>query len=690
MITVTQLVSAQVPQPEYRDELPRVAVIAKSFGDSVVIRWAPDSPELWQLGNKYGYFIERKTVVRNGEMVKDISAPVRLTESPVLPMELDLIKPLADIDNYAGVVAQAIYGETFQLITQEENDMVSFFNRAADLQNRFSFALFSADVSIHAARAHGLTFTDKNIRKDEKYVYRIYPAFDHEIMPYDTGFTLVDAGEVYDVPAPIDVWAVFGDRMAEISWDKKLQENVFTSYIIERSGDGGKTFRRMNRNPVINLANIPDHKVERNFYIDSLPQNDVMYYYRVRGITSFGETGPPSDTVGGRGMKSTPFIHPMITGYDLLVEGIKIRWEIMEKYGYDVHGFRVKKSRKANGSFEDLIDKPVSSDAREFTDKEPYAVNYYKVCALNERGEEFCSFPSLVQLPDSIPPEPPVNLQGTIDSAGMVRLTWDACTEADFQSYRVYRGNRHDGEFIRINTSAVAGTFYTDTVPVNTLNEEVFYRFTSVDNRYNESDFSEVLTVKKPDIVPPVSPVIRSARYSDQGIRISWLPVPSADVVKYQLYRKAVTEEAWTLMKVFPEPDTVYTYTDPDIREQQPYDYLVLAVDDAGLESEPGMPVRVSAGLFDYPSIEKFSARAYRQEKSIALKWKYNRPEAKQYYIYKSVNDNPPGLYKMVEGHLQDFTDTNVIPGNTYGYRIQAGFAGGNRTPLSEPVNVKY
>src|SRR5690606_38174007 len=70
---------------------------------------------------------------------------------------------------------------------------------------------------------------------------------------------------------------------------------------VERSEDGGKTFKRVSEQPIVNTFSGERPHSRLVFKTDSLPANDVPYHYRVIGINSFGESGPPSDTVSGAG-----------------------------------------------------------------------------------------------------------------------------------------------------------------------------------------------------------------------------------------------------------------------------------------------------------------------------------------------------------------------------------------------------
>jgi uncharacterized protein len=60
-----------------------VAILSKSKADGVWLRWAPADPANWQLGNKYGYTIERFTLFSNGDMVP--GSQTIITPTPLKP-----------------------------------------------------------------------------------------------------------------------------------------------------------------------------------------------------------------------------------------------------------------------------------------------------------------------------------------------------------------------------------------------------------------------------------------------------------------------------------------------------------------------------------------------------------------------------------------------------------------------------
>ena len=131
-----------------------VRMLARPYADSVQLRWAPSSYELWQAGMKNGYVIERYTILRNKELVKQ-SQETKKVFDIVKPLPMAKWESLMDIDKYCGIAAEAMFGESFTVTTGKTGSMYDIVNLSTEQSNRFSFALFSADMSTLAARSMG-------------------------------------------------------------------------------------------------------------------------------------------------------------------------------------------------------------------------------------------------------------------------------------------------------------------------------------------------------------------------------------------------------------------------------------------------------------------------------------------------------------------------------------------------------
>jgi len=92
-------------------------------------------------------------------------------------------------------------------------------------------------------------------------------------------------------------------------------------------------------------------------------------------------------------------------------------------------------------------------------------------------------------------PRPPHNVTATIEE-GLVKLTWNKNTEADFSHYRIYRDTL---SIVIYDSSKIIGetvdTFYYDQLPP--VNHEIrfYYVITAFDNQGNQSYPSEEISV---------------------------------------------------------------------------------------------------------------------------------------------------------------------------------------------------
>ncbi len=107
-------------------------IIARPLPDSILIRWAPSDYKTWQLGNQYGYIVERYTILRDSSLVKDTEKRI-LTSSPLKPLGLYDWEPLAKTNKYA-IAAEAIYEETFKIDDGESFNPQNVWNKSIEQQ----------------------------------------------------------------------------------------------------------------------------------------------------------------------------------------------------------------------------------------------------------------------------------------------------------------------------------------------------------------------------------------------------------------------------------------------------------------------------------------------------------------------------------------------------------------------------
>ena len=688
---ITARAVAQELNPPARPLSPKVEVIAKTYLDSIVVRWAPNQAKVWLYGNRYGYIVERATLAKGNEYAK--SPPtVTLTPEPLKPRPLAEWESIAQYDKYAAIAAQAIYGETFEIV-DPSTSLANFVNRAKETENRFSFSLFAADQSVAAAQAHGLRFVDRNVRADEKYRYRVRVALpEHVRDSIQTGFVFLAASDTVSIPSPQKVEIHFGDRVAQLSWNKRYYERIFTSYLIERTDNLAKGFTRLEQPPLVNPTPNRNQSVERMYSTDSLADNTTTYYYRIRGVTAFGEIGPPSDTLSGHGIPTGLPVTPAITGHALLPDGsAQLRWELDTTYNRQLQGFHLLRADRADGLTDTLTTDLLQPADRNFVDPAPLPVNYYQVVAVDQEGRNYVSFPTLVQLEDSIPPASPVALSGRIDTAGVVTITWQANVESDLSGYRLLMSNHPDGSFVQISDALITDSTYYGTTVVKTLTRYIYYQVVAVDDHYNRSAPSETLRLERPDVVPPAAPVFQAAASQDSTVYLTWHPSVSTDVVQHILYRRPAPRTRWTILAAFDSTQAVSGYQDTSAVPGRTYEYTLVAVDRSGLESPTATPVQVAHiddGIRD--AITEFYSKVDRTAKRVELAWSYPSAKVERYLLFRHAAGQPLRLLKSVSGTRSTFQDRQLVVNTAYTYRIQAIYRDGGQSPLSEELTVQY
>jgi fibronectin type 3 domain-containing protein len=425
------------------------------------------------------------------------------------------------------------------------------------------------------------------------------------------------------------------------------------------------------------------------FKLDSLPENNRRYSYRVRGISPFGELSPPSDTASGMG-RGALAANPVIMQKTVLANGqVQLVWEFPDTAKAGLLGFTIQRSTNPKGAFEAVGKVP--SSARSYLDRQPNHTNYYRVTAHDAHGHTTSSLPVLVQLMDSLPPAPPVALAGRVDSTGRVMLQWRANTEKDLYGYRVYRANFLGEEFSQVTVGPVPDTVFTDTINVRTLTRSVYYKVMAVDRSQNPSNFSAPLALKRPDVLPPVAPVFVTVHASDKGIELRWINSSSTDVERHLLYRRPVGKPEWAPIAAFKTADSIVRYVDVNTGIKTTHEYTLIAEDESGLRSEMAKPVtakRIDTGI--RPAMDEMSVLADRERRQIVLGWNGSQQNVDRYLLYRSEAGGPLRLYKTLPAGTSAFRDKQLTVNTTYSYRMKAQYLDGAQTAFSKAISVNY
>ncbi len=649
------------------DDKQYISVLVRASEDKVKLRWAPNSPSSWIKLNKYGYQIERYTVKKNGELLPP--GHDKITLELVLPKPVEQWEQIVNQNDYAAVLAQALYGDSFQVEGTDQGGLAQIINKSKEVEQRFSFALYAADMNFEAAKMAALGYEDVNVEKGAEYLYRIISLVPEDLLKIETGLGTAKTSNIELLPQPLDVFAVPEDKSVMITWEYEMFKSVFTSYHIEKSSDG-TNFKKLSELPLVNLNDKPNAPSKRMFHIDTLAQNNKTYYYRVVGISPFGEESPPSKVITTKGIKKLSSV-PHISRHKFDASGkLILEWDFKKEAENEITGFELNWAPQEKGPYK-AVKTNIAPNIRKTTYQEFEPSNYFRIIAIGKNNQKTSSLAAFVQTIDSIPPAAPVGVTGIVDSLGVVRLNWTANTERDILGYRVFRGNIEKEELSQLTVSPIQKNMYVDTVQVKSLNTKVFYQIVAVDQRFNMSEYSKKLALKKPDVVPPSSPVFSNYSVNDKGVFLEWINSSSSDVSTHQLYRQNINESEKGWLLVF-KTDTDASYIDEEVLPGTKYRYAIFAEDESGLKSEPSTPVSVtSQNNASDEVIRGFNGFSDRTNKQISLSWRKMPKDISEIIIYKSKKEEKPVLWKQIPPNITKLVDTNISPGNVYTYSLK-------------------
>lgn len=667
-----------IPLPEATAEIQVMARVQK---DKILLRWGVTTPVAWIKLNKYGYQLVRYTVTRDN-VTLTVPEKVILAAS-IKPEPAENWEQIVDTNDNAAIIAQALYGESFE-VKAGTSTFENIINQSEEIEQRFTYGLFTADLDFSIAKKAGLGFEDNTVKKNEMYLYKVISNVPNEELEIKSNGKFTGLKEYQDLPSPIDFTASFGNNSSMLSWNFKILSHAYGSYHIERSLDN-KNFERITKKPYTGM-NQENENNSRIFYVDSIANNQT-YSYRVQGISVFGELGPYSDSKSGKGKAVLKYV-PHLTVKDFKDDTtVTFTWEFPEEGNNEITGFELNRSDKEEDKYETVV-KNIPSKNRTVTYNKLRPANYFTITAIGKQGSNSTSFAMLVQPVDSIPPVKPIGLKGVIDSLGVVKITWEPNKEKDVLGYRIYRGNNPKEEFSQLTVSPDANTYYQDKVVIKSLNDKVYYKVIAVDQRYNMSEFSEVLIVKKPDVIPPSSPVFSKYDIQDDGVSLEWINSSSNDVAAHLLFRQEVGQKDWQLLEEDKKMAT--SYKDKTTVEGHAYRYAIFAKDDSGLQSIPSPTLGIKIPIASVPeSVKGFYAIPDLKQKTMNLSWNYKLQNVKHFEIYKGNDKEPLQLMQELKPDLRQYTDPSLIINTEYQYGIRAVFTDGRVSKMSL-LKVKY
>jgi uncharacterized protein len=696
--------SSSSPQEQESPELEvRVWVMARTYGDSIVLRWAPDDPVAWSVTNRFGYIITKRYVDAAGEYIAEV-----LTPEPLMPWPIErMMAYFSPGDTIAAIAAELIHGEGLAPadINYEETGFVESLTRERDMQQtRFAFALQAADFSPKVAEAMALRFSDTHVTPGVLYDYLVTVATPKSVIDIKSGsdFVVCKPFDALLPPEELDVRQIDNNRV-ELAWSR----DEHSGYFVERSQDGGNTFQRVNHKPYYSTSpdlNWNDQSPTVAYYSSLLAYYHIFpdtvtpgitYQYRVQGIDAFSDITPFTDAVVftpvDLQLLNTPVMLDALTVNDTLV---KVTWR-MDQYDPMVAGFHIEKGPDHAGPWEIITPELLLPNVLEYVDMDAPKTSggYYRVVAVGYNGTRAESFAVRGLVEDFDAPSVPTGLTGVVYYDGIVELFWDDSPEADLKGYRVAYANQADHEFVLRTPRPITENYFRDSIPLQTLTRKIYYKILAEDLAGNRSSFTEVVELVRPDIIPPVVPIVIDARQDAEHVFIVWSLSPSDDIMGYRVFRKLGEDGLWDVVRIIDVDESMadIRFTDGPEPATLPYFYAIEAIDRNGNSSGLSRYVEFTVRgkrMLDIPI--ELTAIYDELLNGVKLHWQTPVAGKDDYYfvVLKSTGNSPLVPLTTLSKSDQSYTDAHIQKGIQLRYAVQLQMIDGRRSTPGLPVEV--
>jgi len=627
-----------------------------------LIRWAPNKSFTWVLGNRRGYNIMR--------IIND-STTVLINESPIVPSSFEEFRQSYEKDTtnrYVGYAAGALYNEKI-----EEYKDLNFIQKSQILNNRFSFALLSADFDFDAAKLLGLAYEDKYEGITPLgYIIEMAGDSTETILVSDAIIeSKFDDVSMEFPPKIMNAWAK--DNIANIQWDHLAQQYGYTGYWIEKS-DNGIDYSRVNNQPfVVAHQNVSDDLDYASFR-DTL--SSEKQHYRLVGINSFGMESKASISVLIEANDMTPPIPPQINSVSLEDNRVVIKWNHVD-INDDTYRVYILKNGSASDSAIIVNKDPIEKDVTEYLDTtELYApITSYRIIAYDSLSNFSSSEIEIVSVVDTLPPQVPQSLRAISDSVSIVKIGWDPNLEKDLLGYYLYYANDSTEVFARKTDFTLDFNYYIDTISLKSLSSYVYYKVAAVDKKMNVSQLSDWLQVSRYDTIPPIASLIKSYQIKEDTLFLDIIPSPSQDcseiVIQNESGGKITTiksisqgKRKWKISLSLLSQENIVSLLTQDFSGNKSLSNSISFYNKTKTED-------LDCQLIDV-KFNKTKNQIY---------WKVDNKNSK-IRILRSKNNNPFRTLIYVENKVKKFIDNKVDKDSSYAYAIQAIANDGRKSPI--------
>jgi fibronectin type 3 domain-containing protein len=646
--------------------------------NKLMMRWAPKNYMLWQQSIQNGYQLQKLSIAKLLEGSNDWQ---NLHDTILKPYSLERLKQSFGKDNQnAALAAQMLYGKS--KVNNAGSMPEQIVNTKAEQDNRLGFYLIAAAKDFSLAKALALGFEISLVDPENAYAYRLI------VHGVDTIYTSYNASEAAAVITLPKVMVSEQELKAELSWE--IDNYPFWGYYVEVKSGRNAKWIKTNSSPIIQVDTRKDslglaHRIIETYTFE---KNYAPKEFRIVGVNEFGIEVPGESFEAQGKDKTAPDMPEEAIAKGLTENSIRISWSWQNKSkASDLKYFRIDRA-----TTNDLYFSPYSellpAKSRTFIDNTPIRLgnNYYRIAAIDTAGNESYSAFAYGMVYDSIAPQTPNNIKASIDSNGIVSITWDRPKEIDVYGYRVYFSNYATHSFINLTGSPLNTEKFIDTINLKTLSKKAYYKIVALDYHFNHSPYSQAIELERPDKNLPQAPLFTSYFCDGKSVKLNWAGSFSEDVQSIIILRRRLGDKDWLRIYEGKNQDTG-TYIDQNIMRGEIYEYETKAIDKSGLVSESIKPLKIK--VMPFQTLEDISnLKAMPGKETVVLNWQYALQSDIYFVIFRAENEKEFEEIDFVENSLT-YTDKKVKSETNYRYAIKPVARKGASGKMSSPIKVQ-
>lgn len=689
----------------------QIHMLARAYGDSIVLRWAAEDYVSQRYLNRVGVNIYRY------DLTDDYKCDTIVYQKKPLSLDEWRAAYPNQNDTLAYTAMSLLYGDTKMTANQTRNfpgSIGSLMEYYDDQQTHLAFAILLSEWRRDLADGLAMRALDTNVKKGHRYEYILQPAV------RDTTMTIIfDAGHISGIvnekytPQKFDVEvgdSIVGPYTVRLWWENRKH----SSYEIERREVNGKKkgeWVRVNNKPVMMMPSETYGSDQWDCsYLDIVPKVGE-YEYRIFAHDAFGDLTESSPVHRVEVKDLSAVVAPDITLIEIdrqdpndltkkVLATIHFHKETMED---DYTGFMpMYYSERITGKqWRSLLKQPLQpTDTICTVDVTGLTTGMIVVCAYDEAGNMSYSLPRMIRIRDLKAPDAPKNFKSEIidNDLGLVRLSWET-DEDDIEYFELAYANDTTHQFMLRSQGKLMAHSFVDTLAVDVNQKYIYYKVRAIDYSTNEGDYTPVLQVLRPSILPPSQAHLDSTWVSPEAVNMRWVCANEAQMKSHRLLRrqenqqKWETVKSWTAEEVKLQNNEIMVSDAPAFDRETRYQY---AIESEAVNGKTAMSLIYSVrfagkAVFDWPI--KLFGEYNKDAKETRLVWECddNLPFKGQWYFCiwrKGARDERPKFLLSAKKEDRMFTDKLLRPGEQAEYYIFIQYRDGRKSRASNVVKV--